>query len=272
MKYKQTGELGDVARKIGICYYHQVYTLLVRALTDGTIPSGTALPSESELMERFQVSRNTVRRALARLEAEKRIIRRRGSGSYARSIGQAEISADDLADAAASHDAQRPQTVGRLLRVQPVTTPDFIRRREPRFPATSLMVQRSLSFKSVPFSLSTSHVPEHLAARLTRSVLTRHAVLLALDSQGVKPFSAEQMITAVAADSIAARHLEIEPASPLMSVHRLVRDGEGHAIEYQVMQFPPDRFTIRENMLLVRTDAGLQWSKSEPVHLPAWLG
>jgi GntR family transcriptional regulator len=272
MKYKQAEELGDMARRRGICYYHQVYTILLRALNEGTIAAGTALPSESELMARYQVSRNTVRRALGRLEDEKRIIRRRGSGSYARSLPKAEISADALAEIVQSDDAHRPQTVGRLLRVQQVDTPEFIRRRESRFAATSLMVQRSVSFKSVPFLLTTSHVPEHLAAKLTRGLLSRHAVLIALDSQGIKPFSAEQTTTAVAADSAAARHLDIEPAAPLIAIHRLVRDGDGQAIEYQVIQYPPDRFAIRETLLIEPADSGLQWSKSKAAQvLPAWL-
>jgi len=271
MRYKQAKELGDMARGRGICYYHQVYTILLRALTDGTIAAGTALPSESALMERYQVSRNTVRRALRRLEDEKRIICRRGSGSYARSPPNAEISADLLADIVQTDDAHRPKTVGRLLRVQQVDTPEFIKRREPRFAATSLMVQRLLSYKSVPFLYTTSYVPGQLAARLTRSLLSRQAVLIALDLQGIKPFSAEQITSAVAADAVAARHLDIEPASVLMSIHRLVRDGEGKAVEYQVMQYPPDRFVIRERVLIERSDTGLQWSKSKASQIPAWL-
>jgi len=271
MKDKAADELGDMARRRGICYYHQLYTILLRALTDGTIAAGTALPSESELMVRYEVSRNTVRRALGRLEDEKRIVRRRGSGSYARSLPKSDISADAMAEIVQSEDAHRPQTVARLLRVQQVDTPGFIKRRDSRFTATSLMVQRCLSFNSVPFLLTTSHVPQHLAAKLARSLLSRQAVLIALESQGIKPFSAEQMTTAVAADSIAARHLDIEPASPLLSIHRLVRDGDGRTIEYQVMQYPPERFLIHEKLLIERADAGLRWSKSTSAHVPAWL-
>ena len=42
------------------------------------------MPSEPELVVRYKLSRTTVRRALARLEDEGRIIRRRGSGTFAR--------------------------------------------------------------------------------------------------------------------------------------------------------------------------------------------
>src|SRR5215831_21122995 len=68
----------------GVARYYLLYEHLSGALNDGTIPAGGALPSEPELVDRYKLSRTTVRRALARLENEGRIIRRRGSGTFAR--------------------------------------------------------------------------------------------------------------------------------------------------------------------------------------------
>src|SRR3979490_1570693 len=68
----------------GVARYYQLYELLSGALSDGTIPAGGALPSEPDLVTRYKLSRTTVRRALARLEGEGRIVRPRGSGTFAR--------------------------------------------------------------------------------------------------------------------------------------------------------------------------------------------
>ncbi|MDB6107490.1 MAG: GntR family transcriptional regulator [Gammaproteobacteria bacterium] len=65
--------LGRVSRKSGVTRHHQLYTYLRRALTDGTISPGSALPSEAQLMRQYQVSRNTVRRALGKLEEERHV-------------------------------------------------------------------------------------------------------------------------------------------------------------------------------------------------------
>ena len=62
----------------GVARYYLLYEHLSGALNDGTIPAGAALPSEPDLVIRYKLSRTTVRRALARLEEEGRIVRRRG--------------------------------------------------------------------------------------------------------------------------------------------------------------------------------------------------
>ncbi len=65
--------------------YYRLYELLSVALQEGTIAPDSALPSEPELCAQYRLSRTTVRRAIDRLVLEGRVIRRRGSGTYARS-------------------------------------------------------------------------------------------------------------------------------------------------------------------------------------------
>jgi GntR family transcriptional regulator len=271
MKYKTTDELGEIRRRRGVAYYHQLYTLISAALNDGLIPAGSALPSESEFMERFQVSRNTVRRALGQLEQEKRIVRRRGSGSYARRIPQKELSSDSISEVLHDFEAAGSRTASRLVRVQTSKTPDFIRRRDPQFGDTSLLVQRCRTFKSEPILFTTSYVPESLGARLTRRLLARQVVLRALDGIGVKPSSAEQITTAVLADAFTARHLGVETDSPLLCIHRLIRDDGGRAIEHQTHVYRPDRSPLRARVAIDRTSAGLRWSDAETPRIPAEL-
>src|SRR3569833_921463 len=68
---------------IGVTRYLQVYTVLSQALSEGDIAAGEALPSEPSLVRQYGVSRSTVHRTLARLAAERCIVRRRGSGTFA---------------------------------------------------------------------------------------------------------------------------------------------------------------------------------------------
>jgi GntR family transcriptional regulator len=269
MQYKTVDELGEIRKRRGVAYYHQLYTLLSAALNDGLIAPGSALPSESELMRRFHVSRNTVRRAIGQLEQEKRVICRRGSGSYARSAPQAEISPTEIAEVL--HDFDGEHWSSRLLRVQSTTTPAFIRRKDPAFGEKSLLVQRCRTFKDEPFMFSTSYVPDSLAGRLTRRNLTRQVVLSALDAAGVRPSTAEEITTAVTADAFTARHLGVELASALLCVHRLVRDAADRSIEHQSHFFRPDRSPLRAKIAIERSGGSLRWSSSESLAIPAAL-
>lgn len=61
--------------------YRQVYQQLLLTLTDGTYREGDKLASENELVEKFGVSRPTIRRALAQLVTERLIERRMGAGT-----------------------------------------------------------------------------------------------------------------------------------------------------------------------------------------------
>lgn len=265
-------ELGEVDRRKGVAYYHQLYTLLVRALGEGVIPAGSALPSETELMQRFRVSRNTVRRALGRLEEEKRIVRRRGSGSFARSHPASEFSPDRLAEILQDFDATGSRTRSRLITVARIATPEHIRRRWPEFEDRSVVVQRSRSYKGESFMLSTSHVPESVGQQLTRRGLDRQVVLAALDRQGIRPASAEQTLTAVSADAFAARHLGVALSAPLLCVQRIVRDADRRVIEHQNDLYRPDRYSVRFNMSIDRSKPELRWTSdatSDPV--PAWV-
>ncbi|HOF89348.1 MAG TPA: GntR family transcriptional regulator [Armatimonadota bacterium] len=62
----------------------EILLALRREIEGGRYPAGGRLPSEVELGRRFGASRNTVRRALARLVADGRLESRRGAGVFVR--------------------------------------------------------------------------------------------------------------------------------------------------------------------------------------------
>lgn len=62
--------------------YDTVKEYLRVQILEDNIPFGSRLPSETELMKRFAVSRTTVRQALADLTSEGLVERRQGSGTY----------------------------------------------------------------------------------------------------------------------------------------------------------------------------------------------
>jgi GntR family transcriptional regulator len=68
--------------------YQQVAAAIREAILSGEFVPDSLLPSEAQLMARYQVSRPTVRNAIAALRAEGLIDVRHGKGSFVRSDGQ----------------------------------------------------------------------------------------------------------------------------------------------------------------------------------------
>ncbi len=65
--------------------YQKLKQHLVRQIQDGTLGNGEKLATEPELMERYQVSRNTLRQAMQELEKEGYIRKIQGNGTFIQS-------------------------------------------------------------------------------------------------------------------------------------------------------------------------------------------
>jgi GntR family transcriptional regulator len=66
----------------------QLAQLLRRSIRSGEFAAGSRVPSENELADEYDVSRDTAQRALAMLVGERMITRRRGVGSIVAAVDQ----------------------------------------------------------------------------------------------------------------------------------------------------------------------------------------
>src|SRR6516162_7788592 len=62
--------------------YERVESVLAGDISDGSLPPETQLPSEDGLIERFKVSRTTVRKAIQNLVERGLVEVRRGKGTF----------------------------------------------------------------------------------------------------------------------------------------------------------------------------------------------
>ena len=63
-------------------YYRQLYEILRKDILQRQRPAGELLPSESELIDRYHVSRVTVRQAMDLLVKDGLVYRRPGLGTF----------------------------------------------------------------------------------------------------------------------------------------------------------------------------------------------
>jgi GntR family transcriptional regulator len=248
-----------VQRRSAVERHHQLYTLLSQALLDGSIKPGSALPSESALMREHVVSRNTVRRALGKLEREKRIVRRRGSGSYAREQPGGTVTWKDVLSVLQDMRRIEKATTWRLLHFGFVATPTHVFEHAPKFEPRSLLIQRTRAIRGCTYALITSYVSERVGSRLTRRKLGTRAVPVAIETCGIRLATCEQSTSAISANAIVAEQLGVSVGAPLFYVERMIFAEDGMPIEFAEITYAANLYQERLTMRLDRTGDKLRW-------------
>ncbi|MEI8146723.1 MAG: GntR family transcriptional regulator [Alphaproteobacteria bacterium] len=233
----------------------RVYLTLRERITSGELTPGTRLPSEPELAAFHDVSRVTIRRALAEIEREGLISRRPGAGTFVTSRMVKRPIVADLSNALA-HLAEMGKATGvRLLQfgyVEPTAEVAEALRID-----TSERVQRSVRLRIAdeePFSYLVTHVPSRIGVTYTETELASLPLLTLIERTGTKVDRATQTVTATLARPDVAEALGVEIGTPLLSLTRVVFDVRGRGIEHLTALYRPDRYSFQ--MDLVRIDAG----------------
>jgi GntR family transcriptional regulator len=227
----------------------QIYLLLRDRIASGLVEEGGLLPGEQALALEHGVSRVTVRRALAELEREGRVSRRRGAGTFVRSEFAAKPIVADMSDVLAHLAAMGRETGVRLI--------EFAYREAPPAVARALRLkagertQFSVRVRLIdgrPFSYLVTHVPERIGVTYSEADLASRPLLALLERTGVKVERAMQDITATLASPEVAAALEVAIGSPLIGLSRTVFDQAGAGVEHLSALYRPDSYTFRMEM------------------------
>jgi GntR family transcriptional regulator len=248
--------------------YRKVADDVKAAIGAGAYPAGSRLPSESELAERYAVSRGTVRQAFAALRADGVIASRRGArrvvigGPPVQSFGEL-LSFSRWARAIGEEPAGRVESLD-----QRPAVPAEARRLalEPGEPVYYLVRVRLLSDRPVLIERAT--YPEKVGALVARLDLARDSITEGLEELGIVFTDAEHVIDAVAADDEDARLLAIAPRQPLLRERRLTTDRSAQPVEWSDDRYLGSEaaFSIRNSIAvnaLTRTGAVFNHDRAE---------
>jgi GntR family transcriptional regulator len=235
-------------QKTGVARYYQLYALLSNALNDGTIAPGSALPSEPALATRHHLSRTTVRRALERLERENRIVRLRGSGTFARQAPLAKRLCLNLHTFYEDLPSIAAKTTVSVLRFAPEAMPAGARELQSQLGERAFVIQRLRKYQGTPYQLSTAYVPESVGRQMSRNSLGRTSIITALDRIGPKTVSAEHTMSAVAADDVASRELRVSLGAPLLRMRAVFSDAKGQIRAVYESLSRPDHLSVRAEL------------------------
>jgi len=215
--------------------YEQIKILLTQSLVAGEWKPGEAIPSELELAARFRVSQGTVRKAVDELASENIVVRRQGKGTFVASHSEPSYQYRFLRVIPDSGEKTHPHNfffglergraqgeAARALALKP-GTPTLGFKRVMSFAA------RPVIFDEIVFAAS--QFPGLTLAELEEfngSVYSFYETVF-----GVRMIRAEERLRAVAADSVAAAHLKVQPGTPLLCVDRIAFTYGDQPVEWR---------------------------------------
>jgi DNA-binding GntR family transcriptional regulator len=218
----------------------------------GRYPDGVRLPTESELVGRHGLSRQTVRRAFQDLVADGVVYRVPGRGTYARQAGRYLRQLGSIEDLMnLSQDTTMEVRSGLTRRVD-VEAASRLRLDDDVVHTVVLRRLHGAPGEGVPFVSTTVHLPPELAApvrdiaELRTGATSTHTVIGLLEPHLRSPIAhAAQSITVAAADDTVAAAVGCRPGHAMLRVDRLYSDGDGRPVELSISHFLPEQYTYR---------------------------
>jgi DNA-binding GntR family transcriptional regulator len=215
----------------------------------GLYRNGARLPTESELVARLGLSRQTVRRAFQDLVAEGLVYRVPGRGTYASESGRRYLrQLGSIEDLMSLSDDTTMEVLSGLRRRVDVDAASRLRLVED--------VVYTVVFRrchgGVPFVLTRVHLPESVARpvlgapEMADGVLSTSTVIGLTEPHLSEPIvEAAQSITVGDADAEVADAVGCAPGHPMLRVDRLYSDASGRPVELAVSHFLPEQYTYR---------------------------
>ena len=228
--------------------YRQLADSLRQAIEQGSLSDNEPLPSERELAEQHDVSRDTVRKAVQFLEERGVVYSDHGRGTFVAPALVRRMSR--FIDGFSQDTLQRGGTPGqRVLSVDlcPATMGiAHLLHIEPGQPLNR--VRRVRMTDGLPVGLHDAYFPLPRGVRLDRAEVEQSQSLYKLLTTrvGFAPVEAIENLFAGAADAEEARLLEVDEASPLLVCERITLSDRREPIEYCLMKYVPSyRYSAR---------------------------
>jgi GntR family transcriptional regulator len=222
--------------------YTQIKEILKQRILDGDYEVHERLPSESEMMKLFGVSRITVRQALRDLHTEGLVFSVQGKGTF---VSRPKV-VQDIQRLQGFGEAMTPQgyeTSARVINVQEMRpNQDVADALKLQRNSTVIEVTRIRYLNHEPISLDQSYFPRNIGQSLLGRDLTQDIFPMLENEFGIALEFAELKIEAITADGAIGQHLNAETGSPILRIQRLVYSENGDPIDFEYLSYRGDSF------------------------------
>lgn len=228
--------------------YAQVENVIIDRISDGSLPPGTRLPSEDDLVQEYAVSRTTIRAAIQSLIQRGLVEIRRGKGTF---VTHPKIT-QELTELTGF--VEDMQALGRHAKAkvldQQVVAANQVVARQLAIPQGTLVVriQRVRLADAIPLSFDETYLPKQLGDKVMADNLETEPIFSLLEQKYRTPLvEAEYRLEAVSADAAVATALCIEAGSPIFLIERTSYSIGHRPVDYEKLHYRGDqiRFVTR---------------------------
>ncbi|MGH2941791.1 MAG: GntR family transcriptional regulator [Solirubrobacteraceae bacterium] len=237
--------------------YAQVADQLREAINRGELAPGEQLPTEQQLIERYGVSRNTVRLALGLLANEGLISSSQGRGSFVReraplryfaSRTDSRVRREQRNKAAFLSDAEEQGRAARIeLDVAIVRAPPEVAARLQLDDNAIVVVRRRVQHcDDEPYALADSYFPYEVVrdSEIAEPDNIPRGANKVLDELGHVQARFRDEITIRMPHAEEARRLAIGPGTPVAQLLRTAFDQEDRPVRLAITVLPGDRYVL----------------------------
>jgi GntR family transcriptional regulator len=227
----------------GSASIHQQLAERLRAQVSQMAPD-SQMPTEKELVDRYGVSRTTVRRALRGLVDEGLLVRRQGAGTF---VAPRRIvhPLDQLRPFISIFASIGKRPEGKVLRFEWVTEPQL----EPQTDQPvdgALLIRRLYTIDGAPQAVADIAVPDPFGQRISRAEIEEHPIYQVLqDNLGLTLSYGRIRLTSQGAPEDLAKPLDVSTGHPLLVLQRATMDADDRLLEHATYYLLPDRFELR---------------------------
>jgi GntR family transcriptional regulator len=237
--------MNGIVRDSKLPIYHQLYELLRTDIIRGEWQPGDMLPSESELIEQYGVSRITVRQALETLVNDGLIYRQRGRGTFvahptvAQGLSRIISFTEDM-----RQRGFKPGTEVLFHGLAPASA-EIAQQLQVEPGEELARIERLRLADGEPMSIEQSHLVHRYCPGVLQHDYSENPLRQILeDDYGIRLVRARQVIRAISAPAKLAKKLSIPARAAMLYIERVSYSMENVPIEFLRVYHRGDRYAL----------------------------
>jgi len=232
-----------VKNRNGIPAYQRIQGQIRKIIETGNLRPGDAVPSERELARMHDVSLMTARHALASLEQEGAVERRRGVGTF---VAAPKIHFNKLMSYTEQMGSRSLNACSKVLLAKIIDDEQDVNARLALSPKSSVVkLERLRHAANEPFALETCYLSAAQFSGLVAAPLQRDSLFATLERDySIELGYADEEVDATAADPRTAELLGVPRREPLLRIRQVIYSTKGVVILYVLGLYRSDRHNL----------------------------